>query len=99
MSDNINKVQISCPNCDVSYWVKWEDEDHEPTTCPFCGAEDTKVIDSRQVEAFQVKRRRSCGQCERRFTTIEARQLNMPKLVKSSGYLESFDEEKLRAVC
>lgn len=65
--------------------------------CPFCGAEDTKVIDSRQVEAFQVKRRRSCGQCERRFTTIEARQLNMPKLVKSSGYLESFDEEKLRA--
>ena len=37
-----NKVQISCPNCDVSYWVKWDDEDHEPTTCPFCGA-DTSI--------------------------------------------------------
>ena len=44
MSDNINKVQITCPNCDVSYWVKWKDEDNEPTTCPFCGA-DTSSID------------------------------------------------------
>ena len=65
--------------------------------CPYCDAEDTKVIDSRQIEAYQIKRRRSCGQCGRRFTTIEARLLNLPKLVKSSGYLESFDEEKLRA--
>ena len=39
-----NKVQISCPNCDVSYWVKWDDEDHEPTTCTFCGA-DTYIDD------------------------------------------------------
>jgi len=44
MSDNINKVQITCPNCDVSYWVKWKDEDNEPTTCPFCGA-DTSIED------------------------------------------------------
>jgi len=44
MSDNINKVQITCPNCDVSYWVKWEDEDNEPTTCAFCGA-DTSIDD------------------------------------------------------
>ena len=65
--------------------------------CPYCDAEDTKVIDSRQIEAYQIKRRRSCCQCGRRFTTIEARLLNLPKLVKSSGYLESFDEEKLRA--
>ena len=38
-----NKVQISCPNCDVSYWVKvWEDEDYEKTTtCPFCQADTT----------------------------------------------------------
>ena len=28
-------------NCDVSYWVKWEDEDHEPEHCPFCGADAT----------------------------------------------------------
>ena len=39
--DNSNKVQISCSNCDVSYWVKWEDEDHEPEHCPFCGADAT----------------------------------------------------------
>ena len=36
-----NKVLISCPNCDVSYWIKWEDEDYEPTTCLFCGADTT----------------------------------------------------------
>ena len=37
--ENDNKIQISCNNCDVSYWVKWTDEDAEPTTCPFCGGD------------------------------------------------------------
>ena len=48
-----NKVQISCPNCDVSYWVKWDDEDHEPTTCPFCGYEtdDEEQVDDRHDHA------------------------------------------------
>ena len=65
--------------------------------CPCCNASDTKVIDSRQLEPFQIKRRRSCTECGQRFTTIESRLLTLPKIVKSSGYLESFDEEKLRA--
>ena len=40
--ENNNKIQISFYNGDVSYWVKWTDEDAEPTTCPFCGA-DTSI--------------------------------------------------------
>jgi len=38
---NLNKVTISCKNCEVSYHVEW-DEEIEPTTCPFCGA-DTSI--------------------------------------------------------
>jgi len=38
---NLNKVRISCKNCEVSYHVEWDDET-EPTTCPFCGA-DTSI--------------------------------------------------------
>ena len=40
--DNDKKVYITCPNCDVSYWVKWSDDDAEPNTCPFCGF-DTSI--------------------------------------------------------
>ena len=36
------QFKITCPNCDVSYWVKWKDDDAEPTTCAFCGA-DTSI--------------------------------------------------------
>ena len=55
MDDKDNKIQISCKNCDVSYWVKWTDEDAEPTTCPFCGAEslieeEDAVFDNDQEE-------------------------------------------------
>jgi transcriptional repressor NrdR len=41
--------------------------------CPFCAADDTKVIDSRLVsEGAQVRRRRECLSCHERFTTYEA---------------------------
>ena len=41
--------------------------------CPFCGAADTKVIDSRlAAEGEQVRRRRECVECTERFTTFEA---------------------------
>ncbi len=64
--------------------------------CPFCSANDTKVIDSRLVAGgHQVRRRRECGQCHERFTTFEAAELVMPKLIKSSGIREPFNEEKL----
>lgn len=66
--------------------------------CPFCGAEDTKVIDSRLAnEGDQVRRRRECLTCAERFTTYETAELIMPRVVKSSGVREEFNEEKLRS--
>ena len=34
-----NQTKLKCPHCDAEYKIKWPDEDIEPTTCPFCGAE------------------------------------------------------------
>ena len=66
--------------------------------CPFCGANDTKVIDSRLVaEGGQVRRRRECLACEERFTTFETAELVMPRLIKQDGSRQPFDEDKLRA--
>lgn len=66
--------------------------------CPFCSAEDTKVIDSRLVaEGGQVRRRRECLSCRERFTTYETAELLMPRVIKSDGSREPFDEQKLRA--
>jgi transcriptional repressor NrdR len=66
--------------------------------CPFCDAEDTKVIDSRLVsEGNQVRRRRECMTCEERFTTFETAELVMPRLIKGNGNREPFNEDKLRA--
>jgi transcriptional repressor NrdR len=65
--------------------------------CPFCGADDTKVIDSRLVaEGDSVRRRRECQTCGERFTTFEMAELVMPRVVKSDGTREPFNEEKLR---
>jgi len=66
--------------------------------CPFCSAEDTKVIDSRLVaEGDQVRRRRECLSCKERYTTYEVAELVMPRLIKTNGSREPFNEEKLRA--
>lgn len=66
--------------------------------CPFCKAQDTKVIDSRLVaEGEQVRRRRECNLCGERFTTYEGAELVMPRIVKQNGNREPFDEAKLRA--
>lgn len=66
--------------------------------CPFCGANDTKVVDSRLVtNGDQVRRRRECLSCEERFTTFETADLIMPRLIKQDGSRQPFDEDKLRA--
>ncbi|MDH5408735.1 MAG: transcriptional regulator NrdR [Gammaproteobacteria bacterium] len=66
--------------------------------CPFCGAEDTKVIDSRLAgEGTMVRRRRECLTCSERYTTFETAELVMPRVVKNDGRREPFDEEKLRS--
>jgi len=65
--------------------------------CPFCGAADTKVIDSRLVaDGDQVRRRRECADCGERFTTYESAELVMPRIIKSDGSREPYNEEKLR---
>ena len=65
--------------------------------CPFCGADDTKVIDSRLVaDGDSVRRRRECQSCGERFTTFETAELVMPRVVKRDGTREPFDEDKLR---
>lgn len=66
--------------------------------CPFCGADDTKVIDSRLVtDGNQVRRRRECLSCHERFTTYETAELLMPRIIKNDGSREPFDDAKLRA--
>ena len=65
--------------------------------CPFCQALDTKVIDSRlHAEGSQIRRRRVCPDCDQRFSTYESAELVMPRIVKSNGQRENFDEDKLR---
>lgn len=66
--------------------------------CPFCNADDTKVVDSRLVaDGGQVRRRRECLSCSERFTTYEMAELVMPRVIKTDGTREPFDEHKLRA--
>lgn len=66
--------------------------------CPFCNKEETKVVDSRLVtNGSQIKRRRECIDCGERFSTYEAAELVMPRIIKSNERREPFDEEKLRA--
>ncbi|MGT8845435.1 transcriptional regulator NrdR [Vibrio cholerae] len=64
--------------------------------CPFCSENDTKVIDSRLVaDGHQVRRCRQCLACNERFTTFETAELVMPRVIKSNGNREPFDEEKM----
>jgi transcriptional repressor NrdR len=65
--------------------------------CPFCRASETKVIDSRLVsDGAQVRRRRQCTSCQERFTTFEQAELVMPRIIKTTGAREPFNEDKLR---
>jgi transcriptional repressor NrdR len=64
--------------------------------CPFCGHIETKVTDSRLAgDGLQIRRRRECLGCGERFTTFESAELLMPRVVKSDGSREPFDEHKL----
>lgn len=66
--------------------------------CPYCQHVDTRVIDSRLAgDGNQVRRRRQCPACSERFTTHEVPELVMPRVVKSDGRREQFNEAKLRA--
>ena len=61
--------------------------------CPFCRHPDSRVIDSRETDEGQaIRRRRSCPECGRRFTTVETAVL---AVVKRSGVTEPFSSEKV----
>lgn len=66
--------------------------------CPFCGCVDTRVIDSRLGrEGNNIRRRRECVDCERRFTTYERIEEVLPLVVKKDGRREAFDRTKIIA--
>jgi transcriptional repressor NrdR len=64
--------------------------------CPFCGADDTQVKDSRPTEeGAAIRRRRACTGCGMRFTTFERVQLRELTVVKHGGKREPLDRDKL----
>ena len=66
--------------------------------CPFCNHADTRVTDSRLAgDGRQIRRRRECLDCGERFTTFEVAELLLPRVIKSDGSREPFDEAKLAA--
>lgn len=64
--------------------------------CPFCGFDDTQVKDSRPSEDnVAIRRRRSCPECDARFTTFERVQLRELMVMKNDGSKKPFDRDKL----
>jgi len=65
--------------------------------CPFCQADNDRVIDSRASEdGFATRRRRECLACKRRYTTYERVERTVMKVVKKDGARVPFDRDKLR---
>lgn len=68
----------------------------EDMRCPFCGHDETKVVDSRTSESQDaIRRRRECLNCAERFTTYERREEMPLMVVKRDGSAEPFDRGKL----
>jgi len=65
--------------------------------CPFCSADDSRVVDSREISrGASVRRRRECPQCDRRFTTYERIEAPGLMVVKKDGRRQDYNPEKLR---
>lgn len=65
--------------------------------CPYCKADEDKVVDSRSCEGGQViRRRRECIGCNRRFTTYERVEASPLRVIKKDGNRTDFDREKVR---
>ena len=63
--------------------------------CPFCGYNDSRVVDSRDIESGEaIRRRRECPSCGQRFSTYERVALSL-QVVKRDGRREEFDRQKL----
>lgn len=64
--------------------------------CPFCGHDETKVVDSRTSESQDaIRRRRECLKCAERFTTYERREEMPLMVIKKGGEVEPFDRAKV----
>lgn len=65
--------------------------------CPFCGAKETSVLESRTADdGISIRRRRECGKCDKRFTTTEEVKKSFLWVIKKDGRRELFDREKLK---
>jgi transcriptional repressor NrdR len=66
--------------------------------CPYCGDNNTQVVDTRENEdGDTVRRRRRCTACDPRFTTYERVELQLPQVVKKNGSRTEYDRDKLKA--
>jgi transcriptional repressor NrdR len=63
--------------------------------CPHCHSTDTRVIDTRHDAQGNVRRRRECKKCDKRFSTLERTILTTPLVIKKDGRREEFDHDKL----
>ena len=64
--------------------------------CPFCQAQDTKVIDSRPADDnSSIRRRRQCESCNKRFTTYEKLETIPLMVIKKDDSRENFDRSKI----
>ena len=63
--------------------------------CPYCGFQESKVVDSRPADDGSIRRRRECLQCERRFTTDETVESLPMVVIKKDGSRQSFDRSKV----
>ena len=63
--------------------------------CPYCGFQESKVVDSRPADDGSIRRRRECLQCERRFTTYETVESLPMVVIKRDGSRQSFDRSKV----
>lgn len=64
--------------------------------CPFCGDQESKVVDSRHSEdGLSIRRRRECMRCQRRFTTYEVVEMLSIIVVKRNGSRQPFDRNKI----
>ena len=63
--------------------------------CPYCGYQESKVVDSRPADEGSIRRRRECLRCERRFTTYETVESLPMVVIKKDGSRQSFDRSKV----
>jgi transcriptional repressor NrdR len=65
--------------------------------CPFCGHLETQVVETRDsAEGDSIRRRRKCGACDKRFTTYERAEIELPAIVKRDGRRTDYEPAKLK---